>query len=280
VPGPVGPAGSTGPAGPGIAAGGTTSQKLTKKSATDYDTQWNPAWAENAYVGPNAPPGTPKVGDVWYDTDDPNPLTLPLSIVSGGTGATTAAGARSGLAVPAIGNSTTVGGAPTTGAWARGDQWLDSAGVVWTCTVAGTPGTWTAPPGTELAYNQITAGVNITATVEATAQPVITGSSRTYDGSPILIEINLPSYSTVLGQFLVLNLWDGATDLGRFGSSSSPVAGSIYNSAALVRRVVPSVGSHAYSLYAWNTAAGTANLQCGPGGAGTYPPAFIRVTRA
>jgi hypothetical protein len=69
VPGPTGPAGSTGPAGVGLIPGGTTSQKLVKKSATDYDTQWNPAWAENAYVGPNTPPGTPKVGDVWYDTD-------------------------------------------------------------------------------------------------------------------------------------------------------------------------------------------------------------------
>lgn len=34
-------------------------------------------------------------------------------------------------------------GAPTTGAWVLGDLVLDSIGVLWYCTVSGTPGTWT-----------------------------------------------------------------------------------------------------------------------------------------
>ena len=44
--GPAGPqgekgdTGATGPAGPGVATGGTAGQVLTKKSATDYDTEW------------------------------------------------------------------------------------------------------------------------------------------------------------------------------------------------------------------------------------------------
>lgn len=68
---------------------------------------------------------------------------LPVTIAQGGTGATTAPTARTALAVPAIGNSAVTAGAPTTGTWARGDQWLDSANVVWICITAGTPGTWT-----------------------------------------------------------------------------------------------------------------------------------------
>lgn len=43
-------------------------------------------------------------------------------------------------------------GAPTTGTWAVNDVVLDSIGVVWRCTVAGTPGTWVAAVnGTPLA---------------------------------------------------------------------------------------------------------------------------------
>lgn len=42
--GEIGPKGDTGPAGPGVPVGGTAGQVLTKKSGTDYDTEWkNPA---------------------------------------------------------------------------------------------------------------------------------------------------------------------------------------------------------------------------------------------
>jgi hypothetical protein len=33
-------------------------------------------------------------------------------------------------------------GAPTSGTWLAGDVWMDSAAVLWLCTVGGTPGTW------------------------------------------------------------------------------------------------------------------------------------------
>lgn len=39
--GATGETGATGPAGPGVAAGGTAGQVLTKKSGTDYDTEWS-----------------------------------------------------------------------------------------------------------------------------------------------------------------------------------------------------------------------------------------------
>ena len=38
--GDIGPKGDTGPAGPGVPPGGVAGQILTKKSGTDYDTQW------------------------------------------------------------------------------------------------------------------------------------------------------------------------------------------------------------------------------------------------
>ena len=48
--GPQGPKGDRGPAGPGVPAGGTAGQVLTKKSGTDYDTEWKDA-AGGGYSG-------------------------------------------------------------------------------------------------------------------------------------------------------------------------------------------------------------------------------------
>lgn len=42
-------------------------------------------------------------------------------------------------------------GAPTTGSYLQGEQWLDSLGVLYICTVSGTPGTWMCPRGQILA---------------------------------------------------------------------------------------------------------------------------------
>ena len=49
---PAGADGQTGPAGPGVAAGGTAGQVLTKASSTDYDTSWTTP-AEPATASPN-----------------------------------------------------------------------------------------------------------------------------------------------------------------------------------------------------------------------------------
>ena len=50
-PGATGETGATGPAGPGVAAGGTAGQVLTKKSATDYDTEWTDPSGGSVSVG-------------------------------------------------------------------------------------------------------------------------------------------------------------------------------------------------------------------------------------
>jgi hypothetical protein len=100
------------------------------------------------YVGPSAPPGTPASGDLWYDTDDVSGLVFPIAVAQGGTGGTSPTMARSSLSVPYVGNSLAVVGAPTTGTYVRGDTWIDSTGAFWTCTAAGSPGTWTLRPRT------------------------------------------------------------------------------------------------------------------------------------
>lgn len=53
----VGTQGSTGAVGPGVPSGGSTGYLLTKRSATDYDTQWT------------APPKTMQTGNTVVTTD-------------------------------------------------------------------------------------------------------------------------------------------------------------------------------------------------------------------
>ncbi len=84
--GETGTVGATGPAGPGIAAGGTAGQTLTKKSATDFDTQWgNPGvglWnlVTVAWNEPD-PTYTAKAGDyVLADAFDTPSAAGPMSI--------------------------------------------------------------------------------------------------------------------------------------------------------------------------------------------------------
>lgn len=231
-----GPAGATGPAGPGLIPGGTATDKLVKSTATDYDTRWGKAWSENAYVGTAAPTGTPKVGDVWYDSDDATgSLILPLSVAQGGTGATTAAGARTTLAMP----------------------------------------------GEELAYNEITSTVNITATTVAGANLVIEGTTRTYDGSPVIVEFYSPQVLSPASQggSTLLNLWDGSTDLGYMGQFKE--GGGVQGGCAMHarRRITPTAGTHNFRILGW-VAPSVGSVVAGVGTANNYAPAFIRVTRA
>jgi len=190
------------------------------------------------FVGPEAPPGPLKIGDLWYDTDDvPAPvITLPVSIVNGGTGVSTAAAARTSLAMP----------------------------------------------GEELAYNQITASATTTAGSAAAATLAIEGTSRTYDGTPIIVEFwsGLLYSPAVVGSWVVVNLWDDVTDLGQFGQVGGGSANGIGAPVFSRRRIVPTVGTHNYRIKAWISTSGGGTGTVAAGTGGTYLPAFIRVTRA
>lgn len=192
-------------------------------------------WSDqtDVWVGASAPSGTPAVGDLWYDTDDVSTLVLPLTVAQGGTGATTAAAARTSLAVP----------------------------------------------GEELAYNQITATTNVTGAGETGPNVIIEGTTRAYDGTPVLVEFFTPgTYMSATSQ-VVFNIWDGGTDLGR-------IAGVINSAGYLTpvhgrRKLTPTAGSHNFRVVAWLPGgSGNGQVFAGPGGAAAYMPAFIRVTRA
>ena len=72
IQGPAGPQGSTGAPGPGVPAGGTTGQKLEKKTNADYDTQWVTAGAGGAdlnYRGAYSGASTYNDGDIVVDSN-------------------------------------------------------------------------------------------------------------------------------------------------------------------------------------------------------------------
>ena len=284
VPGPAGPAGTTGATGatgPGVATGGTTRQLLGKASNTNYDTAWYDDI--DAFVGPNAPPGTPVIGDIWYDTDEPSAFTLPLSVANGGTAAVTPAAARTSLGTSLAGGSPSTAGAPTSGTYARGDTWLDSNNVLWVCTVAGSPGTWMATNrGEELVYDQIAANVTLTATSVGAQTAVIAGTARAYDGSPVIIEFYTPRIDSPTNGQSLLHLCDGATNLGYFVAAQITAGGIGGFAGTARRRIVPTPGTHTFNVTGW-TAGGTGSglVTAGPGNANnTFQPAYLRVTRA
>jgi hypothetical protein len=77
-------------------------------------------------------------------------------------------------------------GAPTTGTWVLHDAVLDAAGVLWLCTVAGTPGTWVGVTLTALGgvatSRQLIAGVGLTGGGDLSADRTLTvayGTSST-----------------------------------------------------------------------------------------------------
>lgn len=135
-----------------------------------------------------------------------------------------------------------------------------------------------AYPGAELSYTQITSTVIVTATSAATAQLAIDSGTRTFDGSPIVIEFGCCLFEAPNGQWIVASLWDGATDLG-YLAQVGPGTGNVVGAPGYgKRRLIPTVGSHNYTLRTFVTGS-TGRLYAAPGGPANYFPAYIRITR-
>jgi hypothetical protein len=124
----------------------------------------------------------------------------------------------------------------------------------------------------EVAYVEFTANVGITNGVHTEIAPVdiVSSGALTYVANPILIEFWCPGY--VAGGTGALNLWDGATDLGRLNDN---VNVQMYPYKA-VRRLTPTAASHTYKLRGWANG-GNGTVVAGAGGAGVLMPGFIRI---
>lgn len=140
----------------------------------------------------------------------------------------------------------TESGAPTTGTFAVGDFVVDQTGTFWHCVVAGSPGTWSAIAGTEIAYAEITSNQTFTTLADVT-------------GLSIDIPDNLAR--PVLIQFGGLVQNDNAT-----GGVSVFLCGPDGDTIVRTLRVMPIAANQAQSKYAFKRlpagAGGVYKLRC------------------
>ena len=138
--------------------------------------------------------------------------------------------------------------------------------------------------GFEIGYDQITSGVSIVSTAEATPTTVITCAAHTFDGAAVMLEFFAPSAVTpqVAGADLVINLWEGASNLGRLVELQTDSATNTQLVGVVGRfRFTPTAASHTYLIQAWVTSTtGSPNIGAGAGGVGVFVPAFARFTKA
>lgn len=182
-------------------------------------------------------------------------LALALGIVNGDISAS-AAIALSKLADPGTGNVVTSAGAGAIAA---------------------------KPPGFEIGYDQITSTVNIASTTEGSPTTIISGTAHTYEAVPYLFTFSAPQVvlpSTLSGSVTCLLIQDG-TSIGRLFNVNNIVAGvQQVLAGSWPYRFTPSAGSHTYgiAMYASSTT-GTPSVTAQGGGASTYIPASLRVTK-
>jgi hypothetical protein len=148
----------------------------------------------------------------------------------------------------------------------------------------GTGPTYAYPPGFEIAYDQITSGVNVASTTEGTPTAIIAGTSHTYENVPYVAHFFSPQVtdsSAAAGTVTALLIADGAS-IGRIAVLDSvtattqiiaPVVGEL--------RFTPTAGAHTYGISAFaSSATGTPAVGAGAGGINTLSPAFLRITKA
>lgn len=131
-------------------------------------------------------------------------------------------------------------------------------------------------PAEELAYQEFTATVAISAGAEASANTIVTAPEVTVSGSQrILIEFFAPHAERTGGgaETLTFVLYENGASIGRLAifdaTSPKPVAAE--------RRLTPAAGARTYSIRAFR-GANNCEVDAGLGGSGNLVPGFIRVT--
>jgi hypothetical protein len=145
-------------------------------------------------------------------------------------------------------------------------------------------GAWAYPPGFEINYTQITAGVNVASTTEATPTTIISPGAITFDGTAVLVHFYSPAVkppTAAAGDFLRVSLYEGATEIGLVAFLQQP-ASTAQESVPVTGwlRFTPTAASHTYTIGASvNSTTGTPTISAGAGGTATFVGAFVRFTK-
>ena len=134
------------------------------------------------------------------------------------------------------------------------------------------------PSGAEIGYDQITSTVTVASTTESAGTVVISGSPHTFDGGPVIAEFFTQNLGgpTLAGNFTILSLFEGATQIARIAQVKSESAGGSGVTANPTYRFTPTAGTHTYSVTAFMTGGTSGQVAAGVGGPGVNPPAFLR----
>jgi hypothetical protein len=146
-----------------------------------------------------------------------------------------------------------------------------------------TAGTWTQPPAFEYGYDQITGTVNVASTTEATPTTIISCAAHTFDGSVVMVMFYAPfiKCGAAVGESVIVSLWEGVTQIGRLGTHDNNVSTVQDIASTMWFRFTPTAASHTYTVTAVaSSVSGTPAIGAGAGGANTYPPCFVRFTKA
>lgn len=135
------------------------------------------------------------------------------------------------------------------------------------------------PPGYTLAYVEFTSTVSPTATTEATANSVVSAGSVTYDGAAVDVEFFSPQVTNPASNTMTIILHDGTNAIGRLTTLSFSGANQAQAGCVLRRRFTPAAGAKTYSIRAFVTA-GTGIIEGGAGGAATFLPGYVKITKA
>ena len=136
----------------------------------------------------------------------------------------------------------------------------------------------------DTSYVQFTTNVATATTVEASATTIVTAAAVTANGTDTYeIEFFCATMTLVgnaAGNTCIASIFDGATQVGRlatFQRTDAAVDNRLMPVAAAYR-LVPTAGSHTYSIREHHTAA-ACTFNASTGGVGANLPGYIRVRK-
>jgi hypothetical protein len=215
-----------------------------------------------------------------------------VAVADGGTGSSTAAGARTNLDVPSNAEAIL-----DTIVDAKGDLIVATAAdTVARKAVGATDGMglrvkaansdgleWALPEGYEVAVAEVTTDVTVTATVEASSDTIISLGAVTYTAVPHIFEFYYSTF-TCSGNpaAVILALFDGTTEINRIWQANGNLATSQLIPGQTIRlRLTPSAGSHTYIIKSFRSGGTSATFEASAIGSGTdFAPIQFRAVIA